>query len=575
MLKFTDYVKISPDAKLKSLDSKSKIEFIDRALEPNENGIGGLVVSYDLSHSGRRINNRIYSPAGQASGVESLLSPYPKPILLNHDQSLDPIGRFIGGEFQDLSNLNYQHFGDVREIAELQSAFTVQDFEKIYSLMKKNNLLTNPNYSGLGRMRVQANIRDPKAIEKFIDGRYMTFSAGSTTDKHVCSICYSDWAQGDFCEHRHGKIYDNEICVFMTGSFQILEGSVVNTPADDLSQIISMEYYNDNNELQNMNFDTKMDPSTFYFSDSFFNLINDPEIHMKNKEESSTEKVELEILENEDSQQVENEVPLTETLTKTIVEEVEVIEVQEDEKVEEQIEDVKTTSCETIKEVLTDKSVDWYLLDCALTIELGDKALSNEEKNDLSEDVFCGENRSFPIADHAHLAAARKLISKARLSDAEKEKILACVNEKAEVIKDDLEKDSGDTAIAVIKDEISKLRKDIEKELIDVKKLLQDKIDRLSFVKELEQADSSEEVKEVLVEETKVLKEIENPSISNSDNSSPSESLNLDSLGTFERKAVRQYAEILNKDGEASANAFWEFKSQYLNKGFDPKKFIN
>tara|TARA_R110001606_G_scaffold95899_3_gene212418 strand:- start:217 stop:1956 length:1740 start_codon:yes stop_codon:yes gene_type:complete len=579
MLKFTDYVKISPDAKLKSLDTKSKIEFIDRACESNENGIGGLVVSYDLSHSGRRINNRIYSPAGQASGVESLLSPYPKPILLNHDQSLDPIGRFIGGEFQDLSNLNYQHFGDAREIAELQSAFTVQDFEKIYSLMKKNNLLTNPNYSGLGRMRVQANIRDPKAIEKFIDGRYMTFSAGSTTDKHVCSICYSDWAQSDFCEHRHGKIYDNEICVFMTGSFQILEGSVVNTPADDLSQIISMEYYNDNNELQNMNFDTKMDPSTFYLSDSFFNLINDPEIHMENKEESSTKKVELEILENEDSQQVENEVPVneTETSTETIVEEakVEVVEVQDDKEVEEKIEETEVKSIETIEEVLTDKSVDWYLLDCALTIELGDKALSNEEKSELSEDVFCGPNRSFPVSDHAHLEAARKLISKARLSDAEKEKVLACVEEKAEAIKDNLEKDASDTAIAAIKDEISKLRKDIEKELVDVKNLLQDKIDRLSSVKELEQADSSKEVKEVLVEETKVLKEIENPSISNSDNSSPNESLNLDSLGTFEKKAVRQYAEILNKDGEASANAFWEFKSQYLNKGFDPKKFIN
>ena len=34
---------------------------------------------------------------------------------------------------------------------------------------------------------------------------------------------------------------DGETCVFITGDFILMEGSVVNTPADDLSQIIHME----------------------------------------------------------------------------------------------------------------------------------------------------------------------------------------------------------------------------------------------------------------------------------------------------------------------------------------------
>lgn len=581
MLKFTDYVKINPSQKLLSMDSKEKVKFIDCACESDESGMGGLVVTYDLSHSGRRINNRVYSPAGQLAGVDSLMAPYPKPILLNHDQSVDPIGRFIGGEWQDLTNLNYQHFESVGQISELRGAFDTYDFEKVYGLMKRNNLLTNANYSGLGRIRVQANIRDPKAIEKFLDGRYMTFSAGSTTDKHVCSICYSDWAQGDFCEHRHGKIYDNEICVFMTGSFQILEGSVVNTPADDLSQIISMEYYNDNNELQNLNFDTKMDPSTFYLSDSFFNLINDSEIKMEKIEESSVEKVETEEVVAKDS---ETETTVEEVVAETVAEKTEEVkaEVVVTDAIEEAIEEAAETEEKTaiadadgdINALVDEAAVDWYLLDCALTIELEDKTLSAEERKELPDSAFCGPNRSFPVNDCAHVTAARRLVSRAKLSDAQKAKVMACVNAKASQMKCDVEEQKDNQEFNALKQEIVDLKNNLEKEMNDLKKLLQDKLDRL-VSEEVEQADSSKEIESELVEEKVVLKEIENPSIDTSDNSTPTDSMNLDSLGAFEKKAVQQYAEILNQDGEAAANAFWEFKSQYLNKGFDPKKFIN
>lgn len=578
MLKFTDYVKINPSQKLLSMDSREKVKFIDSAMESSEGRMGGLVVTYDLSHSGRRINNRVYSPAGQLAGVDSLMLPYPKPILLNHDQSVDPIGRFIGGEWQDLTNLNYQHFENVGQISELRGAFDTYDFEKVYGLMKRNNLLTNANYSGLGRIRVQANIRDPKAIEKFLDGRYMTFSAGSTTDKHVCSICYSDWAQGDFCEHRHGKIYDNEICVFMTGSFQILEGSVVNTPADDLSQIISMEYYNDNNELQNLNFDTKMDPSTFYLSDSFFNLINDSEIKMEKIEESSVEKVETEVVVAKDSDtETTVEEVVAETVTDEQTEEVEAKVVITD-AIKEAIETQHETAIADVDgdiNVLVDEvALDWYLLDCALTIELEDKTLSAEQRKELPDSAFCGPDRSFPVNDCAHVTAARRLVSRAKLSDAQKAKVLACVNAKANEMKCDMEEQKDTQELNNLKQEIIDLKNNLEKEMNDLKKLLQDKLDRL-VLEEVEQADNSKEIENELVEEKVVLKEIENPSVGTSDNSSPTDSMNLDSLGTFEKKAVQQYAEILNQDGEAAANAFWEFKSQYLNKGFDPKKFIN
>jgi hypothetical protein len=126
-------------------------------------------------------------------------------------------------------------------VLDIHNAFAGDDPEKIYDTLKAMNLIENKQWPGLGRMRVQANITDEEAIKKFMDGRYLTFSAGSTTDRHVCSICKTDWAKDGMCEHRHGKTYDGEICVFITGDFLVMEGSVVNTPADDLSQLVHME----------------------------------------------------------------------------------------------------------------------------------------------------------------------------------------------------------------------------------------------------------------------------------------------------------------------------------------------
>ncbi|MBM07986.1 MAG: hypothetical protein CMF69_00180, partial [Magnetovibrio sp.] len=255
-----------------SLSKNQKVKLMD-SLVGTSTDKRGLSITYDLSHSGRRINNRIYTPKGQQDGISTLLKPYPKPILIHHDGESDPIGRFAFGEWQDISNESLGYFKDIKDFNEVQKAFDADDPERIYEAMKKNNLLTSKDWPGLGRMRVEARITDEKAIEKFLDGRYITFSAGSTTDRHVCSICQSDWAKGDICEHRHGKIYDGELCVFVTGTFQVLEGSVVNMPADDLSQVITMEFadmpeYSD----KSLNEKDSVDRDAIYFSDSVYDI---------------------------------------------------------------------------------------------------------------------------------------------------------------------------------------------------------------------------------------------------------------------------------------------------------------
>lgn len=282
--KLKDFVQIKPDPTYSDLSKSEKISIIDSligGMTPR-----GLTVTYDLSHSGRRINNRIYTVAGQKWGIESLTNPYPKPIIRNHDQESEPIGRFISGTYIDNSDIAISHFNNVQEYMDISAAFEEDSPERIYKTLKKYGLLTRKSWPGVGSMRVTAKISDKDAIEKFLDGRYITFSAGSTTDRHVCSICDSDWASQDVCEHRHGRIYDNELCVFVTGKFEVLEGSVVNTPADDLSQVLSMEM-SDGLQIEDIK-PLAVDKTTVYFSDSSFKFEVQDEKQQETNEESNS-----------------------------------------------------------------------------------------------------------------------------------------------------------------------------------------------------------------------------------------------------------------------------------------------
>lgn len=278
-----DFVQIKPDPSYADLSSGQKVSILDSLIGGSTPR--GLTVNYDLSHSGRRINNRIYTVAGQKWGIDSLTNPYPKPIIRNHDQSSEPIGRFTGGTYVDGSENALRYFDNVQEYMEVSAAFDEDSPERIYKTLKKYGLLTRKSWPGIGSMRVTAKISDKDAIEKFLDGRYITFSAGSTTDRHVCSVCASDWAAGDVCEHRHGRIYDDELCVFVTGRFEVLEGSVVNTPADDLSQILSMEM-SDNTQIEDIK-SLAVDKTTVFFSDSKFKFGEDDGVQKETNEKSN------------------------------------------------------------------------------------------------------------------------------------------------------------------------------------------------------------------------------------------------------------------------------------------------
>ena len=245
---------------------------------------------------------------------------------------------------------------------------------------------------------------------------------------------------------------------------------------------------------------------------------------------------------------------------------------------EECTEECKQRSVGTTDELVD--QFDWEIFDLALTASLGDAALTTEQRKNLPDSAFCGPERSFPVPDCAHVTAARRLIGRAKLSEAQKDKVLACVNGKADRMKCDVEKDEALTALqkdyqnalATIQDLESKL----ENAILRIAKI-QDK--QISFEEDsnrlevlLGYFDSISNTDEVSEIEPKAVVVVEDPSISSSDASSSTVATG-ERLGGFEQTVIVNYNKILERDGLDAAEIFLTSQRRYLPRGFHPSKF--
>lgn len=154
-------------------------------------------------HAGMTRNKTFYSAEKlkgdpiKASGVYSWTNPYPKPMIKNHDSySGDPTGR-------------------------IESAVYITN-----STTNKESIVIIPT------------ITDPDAIEKVLDGRYMTVSIGATTDSAICSICGTNLVEEGWCGHFKGEKYDDQECYWIIGDLWFDECSWVNVPADQDAQVV-------------------------------------------------------------------------------------------------------------------------------------------------------------------------------------------------------------------------------------------------------------------------------------------------------------------------------------------------
>lgn len=575
--KLTDIYEIRPGQQIIDMSADQKTELFDAATSTKGGKKRGLIITFDLSSSFRLTNNRLYSAKGQQAGLSTWTAPYPKPILRNHDTKSDPIGRIISVEWVSNDQEAMRFFENTQDFMAFKRVLDSGNVQKIYKEMLKRNLLTDDRWPGMGKLVAKARISDADAIEKFLDGRYLTFSAGSHTDKYCCGLCGSDWATGDVCDHLPGSIDDEGRPVVMfTGIFAGREASVVTTPGNDLSQLTNMEF-GDSIELAPAVQDAvRYDRSQIAFTDASVDtgdIMAEADTPQAESQALDTAELIKQLLADEDAlaalktalvdDKETDDAGNQEREVEGSVQEPEVKpnEVNEDEETQEEVqqdeeEEVKTSALE---------SLDWYLLGLAFTHELGDAALDDEATAALDEKAFIGPEKTFPVADADHLAAARRVLERARLTEDQKAEFESALTERIETfsIKQPTEQDAR---IAELEAELTALKADYQQSL-KVATDLQTEVD--SMKEKLAALDTSEETSQnddKNVPSVEDIKPVEDESASSSQALTDS----VKELGDYEKKIVSRFKELRDQKGERAAQHFLHGK---IARGHLPRTF--
>jgi|APSaa5957512535_1039671.scaffolds.fasta_scaffold00360_15 hypothetical protein len=165
-----------------------------------------ILIMLDATHSGYRNKNFFHYDTDAmryAVSKDVWTSPFPKPFLKNHDLDSEPLGRVQAARFIDSAD-------------------------------------------GKGFTQLDVLVTDKDAIEKIIDGRYLTVSTHGAPLKDAiadynftkCSICNINLNIEDYCGHSRGRVYEDEDgiekqCFWIVGALDYKEVSIVNTPADN------------------------------------------------------------------------------------------------------------------------------------------------------------------------------------------------------------------------------------------------------------------------------------------------------------------------------------------------------
>jgi hypothetical protein len=428
----------------------------------------GLLVSIAATHSGIVTrNNGFYLPDRMEKGAQTFVADYPKPILVHHKDHEDNIGRVKRSQYIDTSGTVIEQYDGLRikdpagkEIATFNKSM-IQDFvtgslpfgsqvDVVRSIFR-DAVLEKDGYAGLGHIQLVANITDPDAIPKIMDGRYLTGSVGATTNKAVCSVCRSDWTETGPCDHKPGAVYDSAKCFIIAGDLSYDEYSLVNTPADRQSKILQLHY----NGIQD-NIEVADDFGRIYEVKLSF-----PQYDSVDKEENSMAKNakekegDLDIkdsvttdpapeTDNADGEKDTQVKDSTSDKTDTKLEDNKVEDNKDDQLIEDSTTDDDNADAkeESIEDFIVrvidaedkpsdeDKTRAYQILWDACSAEEQVK-LSDKKLKSLTKSQFCDAKHLFPVHDEAHLVAAHKLFSNTKLNDETKEAILATIVRKA------------------------------------------------------------------------------------------------------------------------------------------------
>lgn len=165
--------------------------------------VNSIDVTFEATHSGRNLNDAVYSSESMSNDCNTFLYPYAKPLIKNHDSYEEPLGRVVSSDFD-------------------KSEF-VEDRDTI---------------------NVTFRVSDQDAMQKFADGRYKTMSIGAQAKHIKCNVCGKDILKDNklkFCGHWRGERYADQVATWTMTDMEYKEGSVVNQPADVYAQVKRMK----------------------------------------------------------------------------------------------------------------------------------------------------------------------------------------------------------------------------------------------------------------------------------------------------------------------------------------------
>lgn len=422
----------------------------------------GLVIKLAATHAGLITrNNGFYMPDKMRAGVSTWTEHYPKPIQIHHNDQKDPVGRVLGARYIDTSSAVIDHFQNsvLRDNFNNQVGTADKKFwdtfisdktsfiKKLEMMRLMDSVLNDTHYQGVGYIELTANVTDPDAIQKILDGRYFTGSVGAISDKAVCSTCNTDWLEEEHCGHRPGHMYDGKKCVVVAGNLEYDEYSFVNVPADRHSGVLGVE------QIQN-SVHNSTDRVVKYFP-----VFGDSKEGSTMSKKKTDEIKDSAVVTPESTEVVTPEVTIESpvVVADAVADAVATPELT----VEPTVDDVVTTLVDKLfagvdlTEEEHDKLYELQLADMDSAI-VADAKLSSEKRKKLASSTFCGPDKSFPVPDCAHVTAARRLIGRYK-GTGDKETILNCVARKAKAMGCDATKDSVKADEAKIQDSVQEI----------------------------------------------------------------------------------------------------------------------
>lgn len=200
---------------LKVVNSKGEVIDSTQLLKDASDGkvnIVALDVDMEATHSGKNHNHCIYYEDSMEKDCESFMNPFHKPVLKNHDDYSEPLGRVT------------QAYAGPSELTDERSA-----------------------------IHLKARVTDQDAIPKFLDKRYGTVSIGGSMGTVTCNICGKTILKDGkfhFCGHWRGETYKDQVCYWGARDIEYHEVSIVNNPADDFAQIMKVTVLTDKDTQQ-------------------------------------------------------------------------------------------------------------------------------------------------------------------------------------------------------------------------------------------------------------------------------------------------------------------------------------